>query len=560
MDTTEPAALLTALGEEYFRVRHTYDPWNATLLGLDEFDHLVNDPDPQADAEAAAALRSVQQRADDLDPRELTADQQVDRDVLISLARGAATDAEDSLWAANVSADGYVSPQGLVFQALPVMSAAGPDGTDAYLTRLAALPRMFGALAERYRSEIAGGRTPTRVGVVNAIEQLEDYLALDDAEDVLLEPARAASCETQAAAIIGGQVRPALIEFLRALSEDVAPHGRPDDRVGIDQIPGGDQAYARAVARHTTTDRTPEEIHQLGHDVLAELEAGWSAVGGRVLGIADPIEVRKALRVDPRLRYETSEQIVQGARAALDRAMATLGEYYDGPPIPPCDIVEINPVEAKHSAMAYYRPPALDGSRHGAYCVLTTLPRERFRYEYEALAFHESVPGHHLQLAACQQLDIPRYRRHLDIEACGFNEGWGLYTELLAEEIGLYSGDVDLLGRLSFTAMRACRLVVDTGMHHLGWSRQRAIDFMRANTATNEPNIVNEIDRYIVWPGQALAYMVGQREILRLREDARARLGSAFTLTQFHRRVLQYGAVPLSVLAATLGRWTADEH
>lgn len=223
-----------------------------------------------------------------------------------------------------------------------------------------------------------------------------------------------------------------------------------------------------------------------------------------------------------------------------------------------CEIVDINAVEAEHAALAYYRPPSVDGARPGAHCLLTSDPEERFRYEYEALAFHESVPGHHLQLSSCQQLDIPVYRRYLDVEACSFNEGWGLYSEVLAEKLGLYSSDVDVLGRLSFTALRACRLVVDTGMHHLGWSRERAMAFMRENTATTETNIRNEIDLYIAWPGQALAYMVGQREILRLRESARARLGDRFSLPGFHHRVLEHGAVPLFVLARNIHDWDPD--
>lgn len=220
-------------------------------------------------------------------------------------------------------------------------------------------------------------------------------------------------------------------------------------------------------------------------------------------------------------------------------------------------IEEINPVDAEGSALAYYRPPAVDGSRPGAHCLLATSPAERFRFEYEALAFHESVPGHHLQLATAQTLDLPRYRRHLDVEACSFNEGWGLYAEGLAEEMGLYSDDVALLGMLSFSALRACRLVIDTGVHHLGWSRGQAVEFMWTHTATTQENAVSEVDRYICWPGQALTYRIGQREILRLRERARAELGPRFDLVGFHGAVLGSGALPLPVLDQTIARWTA---
>jgi len=346
-----------------------------------------------------------------------------------------------------------------------------------------------------------------------------------------------------------------MARLAEALSHDILPHARTDDQVGISHVPGGREAYARAVARHTTIDLSPEEIHQIGHDALAELQIQWRTVGERALGTSDLPEIVRRLRTDPSLRFSTGDEIIEVAREALRRATEALGRYYEGRAVGPCEIVEINAVEAEHASMAYYRPPSDDGSRPGAHCLLTADPTERFRYEYESLAFHESVPGHHLQLSHCQQLEIPRYRRHLDVEACSFNEGWGLYSEVLAEELELYTSDLDILGRLSFTALRACRLVVDTGMHHLGWSREQAVAFMRENTATTEANIRNEVDRYIAWPAQALAYMVGQREILRLREATRERLGPRFTLPGFHRRVLEHGAVPLAVLADNVHAW-----
>ena len=188
--------------------------------------------------------------------------------------------------------------------------------------------------------------------------------------------------------------------------------------------------------------------------------------------------------------------------------------------------------------------------------MLTTDPQERFVYEYEALAFHESTPGHHLQIASAQTLtDLPDYRRFLDAEVCGYVEGWGLYSERLADEMGLYTSDISRLGMLSFDALRACRLVVDTGMHHLGWSRQQAMEFMWNNTATTRANVRNEIDRYISWPGQALAYMIGRREIRRLRAVAEDRLGARFDIRGFHGAVLGNGAVPLGVLDQIVTDW-----
>ncbi len=212
--------------------------------------------------------------------------------------------------------------------------------------------------------------------------------------------------------------------------------------------------------------------------------------------------------------------------------------------------------EEEHSTIAYYRSPADDGSRPGQYYINTSHPETRPRYEAEALAYHEAIPGHHLQIAIAQELEgLPAFRRHLGPNA--FFEGWGLYVERLADEMGLYSGDVDRIGVLSFDAWRASRLVVDTGMHALGWTRRQAIEFMVDHTALAENNIVNEVDRYIVLPGQALSYKAGQLELLRLRAEARERLGAAFDIRAFHDTVLGNGAVALPTLRAIVEAWVA---
>ena len=203
--------------------------------------------------------------------------------------------------------------------------------------------------------------------------------------------------------------------------------------------------------------------------------------------------------------------------------------------------------EAPYSTIAYYRQPSADGKRPGQYMINTYLPEIRPRYEAEALAFHESIPGHHLQIAVAQELTgVPEFRKHQGVTA--FVEGWALYTERLADEMDLYSSDVDRIGKLSYDAWRACRLVVDTGLHAMGWTRQQAIDYITENSVLAENNIVNEVDRYLTWPGQALAYKIGQLEILKLRDQARERLGDRFDIRAFHDAVLENGALALPVL------------
>jgi len=559
---TPAAAELSRLGEAYFATQHSYDPYNATLLGVAEFDGLSFDPSREASETAARDLWAIGRAVSDIDHVGLTDEQRVDRRVLAALVEGARADAEHSLWAANASAKSYVSRQGLIFQAVPAMTVASPGAAGRYLSRLSKIGATLDALGQRYLAEAADGRTPTAVGVDHSIRQLTGYLALPISDDALLKPARDADratlCEA-AAAHITGTIRPAMQRLAELLRRELAPLARPDDRVGIREIPGGEAGYAAAVARHTTTALSPRDIHQIGLAELDELAGLWSRIGQEALGERDFATIAARMRDDPALRFRTSREIVAVAQDALGRAEAVTDAYFEHYDIPGCVIEEVNPIDADNTAMAYYRPPAVDGSRPGAHCLLTTDPGERYRYEYEALAFHESVPGHHLQLATAQTLDIPRYRRHLDVELCAFNEGWGLYAERLADEIGLYSSAITRLGMVSFAALRACRLVVDTGLHQLGWSRQQAIDFMYDQTATTRANAVNEIDRYIAWPGQALAYVTGKREIVRLRERAQLALGPRFELRGFHHAVLRNGAIPLTLLDDEIERWTATE-
>jgi len=560
-DTTA-AAELTRLGEAYFTAQHSYDPYNATLLGVAEFDGLSFDPSRVAGERTARELAAIGRQASAIDPAGLTDAERVDQRVLIALVEGARADAEHSLWAANASAKSYISRQGLIFQTVPAMTVASPEAADRYLSRLSKIGATLDALGQRYLAEAADGRTPTAVGVDHSVRQLAGYLALPVADYALLKPARdadqAAVLEAAAAHLIQ-TIRPAMQRLAELLGRELAPLARPDDQVGIREIPGGEAGYLAAVARHTTTALSPREIHEIGLAELDELAGLWSKIGQEALGQSDFATIAARMRDDPALRFRTSAEIVAVAQDALDRAEAVRDTYFPHYDIPGCVIEEVNPIDADNTAMAYYRPPAVDGSRPGAHCLLTTDPGERYRYEYEALAFHESVPGHHLQLATAQTLAVPRYRRHLDVELCAFNEGWGLYAERLADEIGLYSSPITRLGMVSFAALRACRLVVDTGMHELGWSRRQAIDFMYDHTATTRANAVNEIDRYIAWPGQALAYVTGKREIVRLRERAQRALGPRFELRGFHHAVLRNGAIPLTLLDDEIERWTAAE-
>jgi uncharacterized protein (DUF885 family) len=559
----EAADRLARLGEEFFATVHTADPFNATQLGVSGFDALVPDPSREGAARTAGQIAGIEQRLAAIDAGRLGEADRTSHAVLTHLAWAARSELEHGLWEANASAGGYTAPQARVFQSVPTALLGDAGAVGDYLQRLRGLGGFFDTATRRYLQAKADGRVPTEVGTRQAIEQLEGHLAQDAGADVLVAvrlPGQVDQEATrrEAAAIVDGEVRPAMRRMLTCLRRDLLPAARPDDRVGIRFVPGGEDGYRAAVRKHTTTGLSPEEIHQIGLDCLDALRAEWADLGGRVLGTSDVPEILGRLREDRALRFTSSAEIVRTVTDALRRAEEARDDWFPPFDIPDCVIEEIDPVEAGHAPLAYYRPPAAGGLRPGAHCLLTSDPQDRFVYEYEALSFHESTPGHHLQLASAQTLQMPDFRRFLDAEVCGYCEGWGLYCERLADEMGLYTSDLQRLGMLSFDALRACRLVVDTGMHYYGWSRAQAADFMWRNTATTQANVRNEIDRYIGWPGQALAYMIGRREIRRLREQAEGQLGPRFDIRAFHGVVLGSGAVPMGVLDQLVTAWAGQ--
>jgi uncharacterized protein (DUF885 family) len=556
----QAAAELARLSDEYFDVAHRADPFGATQVGASGFDALVPDPSRAGAAHDAQQIARVEEELSRVDAGGLDEAGRVNAAVMAHLAWAARSDLEHGLWEANASAGGYISPQAVVFMSVPTALLDSAGAVDGYLRRLRGLGGFFDAVTHRYAEAKRDGRMSTEVGTRQAMEQIEGHLGRPVTEDVMVtvqlpDGIDDAAFRREAAGIVDEQIRPALRRLLAFQRDELLPVARSDEQVGIKFVPGGTEGYRAAVRKHTTTELSPEEIHQIGLDTLAALQEEWAEIGGRALGITDVPAILDRLRDDPSLRFTSSAEIVRAVTEALERAEAARDGWFPHYDIPDCVIEEIDPVEAGNAPLAYYRPPAAGGLRPGAHCLLTTEPQQRYVYEYEALSFHESTPGHHLQIASSQTLPLPAFRRFLDAEVCGYCEGWGLYCERLADEMGLYTSDLQRLGMLSFDALRACRLVVDTGMHHHGWSRSQAMEFMWRNTATTRANVRNEIDRYIGWPGQALAYMVGRREIQRLRAEAERKLGPDFDIRAFHGTVLGNGAVPLGVLEQLVTSW-----
>ena len=425
---------------------------------------------------------------------------------------------------------------------------------DALLARWRAMPEFLGERAEGLRRGMADGRVGVAMLVKKVTQQIDELLERPDTEWPLMAPSESMpGMRDELLRIIGREIRPAFERYRAVVIDEVGPRARPDDRPGLLHVPGGKAAYANLARAHTSVDTPPDEIHAVGLAEIDRIDGEFRHLGERLLGTHGLGDTLRTLREDPELHFATRDEVYEAAVRSLERANAATPGWFGRLPGAPCDVVRMPAHEEKHSTIAYYREPAADGSRPGQYYINTSAPETRPRYEAETLAFHESVPGHHLQLAIMQELDeLPAFRRFNGCTA--YVEGWGLYTERLSEEMGLLSSDLDRFGVLSFDAWRASRLVVDTGIHAMGWTRQQAIDFMTAHTALGENNIGNEVDRYIAWPGQALAYKLGQLELLRLRAEARARQGEGFDIRRFHDVVLGSGALPLPVLRQTVER------
>ena len=432
------------------------------------------------------------------------------------------------------------------------------------LARLSASPSVLQAEIDNLRLGLAAGRVPVRASAQRVLAMVDERLGQPDAAwpfmGLLAAPHpewAPADLSVFAAGVRDATsgLRVALISYRAFLHDELLPAARGEDQAGVSFLPEGSACYAALVARETSLPLDPAVVHQTGLDELARIHAEMRVVGARALGTDDLPTILSRLRSDPALYFSTAEQVVEAAEQALRAAEAAVPAYFSRLPAAPCVVRPIPASEAPYSTIAYYRQ-AVPGERPGEYRINTYAPQTRPRFEARVLAFHESVPGHHFQIALAQeQPALPAFRRHLGSTA--YVEGWALYTERLADEMGLYRDDLDRMGMLSFDTWRAARLVVDTGIHSQGWTRQQAVDFMLANTALTPGNIDNEVDRYITWPGQALAYKTGQIELWALRRMAEERLGPAFSLPAFHDVVLGLGAVPLPVLRDEVEAWVA---
>ena len=556
-----PPSPLAQLADDLWDYTLASAPEEATLDGDHRFDGQLTDYSEAAHTRRETALAGFVKRLDGIAEAGLSADDRVTRD-FIAYEVGWRIHEEEAR-ADRHFVDAQRGPQTLFAEtARRYHPKRDLRDAETLLARYRALPRQLADYQARLREGADAGLAEPKVSVEKVVNIIDTLLAGKPADSPFAHvwddaPKSIAKADldrvrAELAAAVARDVFPAFASLRTFLHDDYLPRARAD--VGLWAARGGDAIYAADVRRYTSTERTPAEIHQLGLDELARIEKEETAIAVRVGKTDKLLAFRKQLH-DEHDVFADRAAMITHARAVVDRFRAKMSSAFGRLPRAPLTVEAIPAYLEEHSA-AHYDPPADDGSRQATYWINAATFASTPTYDIEALTAHEAIPGHHFQVALAQEMTgQPRLRRMGWINA--FGEGWALYAERLVDELGLYSGDRARFQMLDGQAFRACRLVVDTGMHAMKWTRQQAIDFMKAHVNQPDAEIVREIDRYIAWPGQALGYMVGRMAIDAERRRAEAALGKKFQLSKFHDEVLGAGVVPLTTLHRRIDEWIA---
>ena len=553
MTLTAAHSAVDELATEFWEGFLERNPVYATFLGDERYADRLEDPGPEGRAREVEALREVLVRAERIDGAGLELEDRITLDMLQVIARIGLAQHEQQLHH-FASVDQLGGPQGVPGDLSRFQRVDTPERFQRLLERLRGYPGFIAAHEANLEEGVAERRTAARAVVERTLDQVRRLVDTPVDESPLMV-ALTGLDEDQRAALrteLERSVSPALGSFLCAL-ERYAPHARAGD--GLWALPDGGELYRTAILANTTLELDPAELHDFGKQRIAEIDAEREGIA-RELGHDGQAGLRAALDSDPENRAARPEQLVDIAREQIQRAAALAPRFFGRQPRAACEVRPIEPYIEREMPAAYYYPPAADGSRPGIYYVNTYQPEDRPLHRLAATTYHEAVPGHHFQIAIETELDGLHPFRRLGSRLAGvaYPEGWGLYSERLADEMGLFTDRRERFGMLDAQAWRAARLVVDTGLHAFRWDRERAIRFLVAVGLTRMEAEV-ETDRYIGWPAQALSYMTGQREIEALRHQLEARDGTSFDLRRFHDEVLGHGSLPLATLRRELPGW-----
>lgn len=541
-------------------------PVEATARGVRDYDDRIGDLSLAARDAQIAAERGFVERLEAIAPSQLNDADRVNRDVLLWMLRD------------DVDGNRHMAERLMLFtsyygwhQGFSAMADGLPFYTkadyDSYLTRLSLYPKMNADALAITRQAIGGGYVqPCSVlgnyaGTISGIvdgkpEETRFFEPFNRPRPRDISETEWVAMKARAVTLIRDVLTPEYRKWHDVFVNDYLPHCRKSDSAS--SLPGGAAWYASRVRAHTTTDLTPDQIHKIGLDEVARIGKRMDDVAAAA-GYPDRAAFIRHLRTDPSYYARTPEELLRVAARQAKVIDGMLPRYFGTLPRLPYGLKAIPAAEAEGTTTAYYGPGAPEAGIAGTYWVNTSKLDQRPFWELPALTAHEAVPGHHNQIALQQELPLPDFRKYL----AGFTayvEGWALYTEYLGEEMGLYDSPEKMMGRLSYEMWRACRLVVDTGIHAKGWDKAKAVAFMKRNSALSDANIDAEVNRYISWPGQALGYKLGEIRIRQLRDKAETALGKKFDLRRFHDAVLSQGAVPLNVLEDQVNTWIAQEE
>jgi len=566
---TPPASLadrtqdLHSIFHDYWEASLQHSPEFASSIGDKRYNDKITDYSVRAENAWIEQEQNFLLRLAAIDPAGLAEQDEVSRDLLIHDLTDDQEAAEFKPWEMplnQMSGIHTTYPQ-LVAQ----LSFTSAKDYDDWIARLRALPHAFDQEVTDMAIGIDDHRVPPKYLLQKALEQVNQLASQKPEDSPLALPLKSFPASIPAAdqeriktemlGVIEKQVLPAYARLARFLQVTYIPAGRTEP--GISTLPDGAKYYKFLIRQSTTTDLTAEQIHQIGLDEVKKDEALMLAIAQQ-LGFKDLASFRASLKINPKLHPASRDALLNAYKGYLSAMQVKLPEYFGRLPKARFEVVPVPGFLEKTSAPAYYEGGTPDGSRPGRLFIDLYNAEQRNLYSVEAIAYHEGLPGHHLQISIAQELEgIPEFRKFGGYNA--YQEGWGLYAEHLGKDIGFYQDPYSDYGRLEADIWRAIRLVVDTGVHSQHWTRQQMVDYFHEHSNIDEPSIQAEVDRYIAWPGQALGYKIGQLEILKLREKAKTALGPKFNIRAFHDQVLDSGALPLDVLAARIDTWIASQ-
>ncbi len=555
---TDPASQpseIDQIAARYWEDVLALSPLTATVYGDERYNDRLDDPGPEGRAAERRLMERVWREAAAVPEAGLPTEDRITRDVLQVVAE-VAIEADDLAYREVQVVDQIQGPQTVLAQLTQFQPADTPERLEAFLTRLRGYGAYMDAHLDIMADGLRSGRTAARIVADRTIEQLERVLGIPIEQAIVPAMAQVASDADRERVrdVVREVVYPADHRLLEALRGPYYAATR--EQPGLASAPDGETLYRHGIRRWTSLDLEPDAVHQIGLDELASINDERRAIASSEGFGSDLHAYRRKLATDPENQAPTTEALVARATEDIGRAAEVAPRVFGRLPRAACEVRPVEAFKEKDAPFAYYFPPTIDASRPGIYYVNTYDLPSRTYSKLASTTFHEAIPGHHFQISLEMEHPGLNVFRRLGARSAGgaFIEGWGLYAERLADELGLYRTPAERFGMLDAQAWRASRLVVDSGLHALGWTRQQSIDWL-LDTGLSDTDATIETDRYIVWPGQALTYMTGMREIRRLRHELEARDGDRFDLKRFHDEVIGHGSLPLATLTRELPRW-----